>query len=320
MRKQNKINSTDKLDHGKNLKDIEFRTNEEMKNIEYFVIKEIVQNNNEPLVQMKEKNDNTTKEIDQKNNEYLVQIKEKDDNMKKEILKKNHQESSDQMKELVNHISKNKEVQTINLEEKILTNIVSTTSQKTYTSYSKQFANYLIEYEVNLNDEEEQIDFLVVISNFLNYYQSGKEKVATSTWRGIINGIIYFFNSNNLLISKELKEGIKKLETSIQNTQIQFNRKNQIYQKKAKLIKPQHLIEIFSKLSKNTYLERRNLGVYTLLTIGTARSEMLEKLNYFFIEFLENDEVKVNTLNLIYRLIGNLVKQTKMEVGIIISF
>jgi hypothetical protein len=179
----------------------------------------------------------------------------------------------------------------INSENDILSNVVGEGSQKTYRSYAKKFSTYLIENDKFFDTDEVQI--LEIITEFLVYYKDTFGVKATSTWRGVINGILYFFNCNNIIVSNEIYTAIKKMETSYQNIQNISNRNNMIITKHAKKILPIDLLQLFDKLPRLNYLQRRNLGVYTLLVIGCARAEMIEKLNYTFIELLGNCQLKV---------------------------
>jgi hypothetical protein len=179
----------------------------------------------------------------------------------------------------------------INSENDILSNVVGEGSQKTYRSYAKKFSTYLIENDKFFDTDEVQI--LEIITEFLVYYKDTFGVKATSTWRGVINGILYFFNCNNIIVSNEIYTAIKKMETSYQNIQNISNRNNMVITKHAKKILPIDLLQLFDKLPRLNYLQRRNLGVYTLLVIGCARAEMIEKLNYTFIELLGNCQLKV---------------------------
>jgi hypothetical protein len=225
------------------------------------------------------------------NEESLIKTVEKSETSKKNSFPIVSKETS-----LAIKFSKNKEITKLITKEKeendVLRNIVSVSTQKTYTSYAKSFANFLIENEIYFEDDD-KIDILTIVSSFLANYKKEKKITAISTWRGIINGIFFFFSSNNMFLSSNLYNSIKKLEQSYQNIQ-SFNNKNNLkFQKHAKKIKTEHIIELFSKLGRSNYLEKRNLGVYTLLVIGISRMEQLEKLNYLFVEFLDNDEVKI---------------------------
>jgi hypothetical protein len=157
----------------------------------------------------------------------------------------------------------------------IIKNYVSTSTQKTYSTYTNKFLEFLNEFDyLEKIENRENINFVDLVAEYLTNIKNN-QSYSASAYRGIVSSIFYFINTNSFSITKEATEKIKLYQKSLENNVALINRRVGRFTKHALMMNPDQIIFLFNNWPLNNYLNKRNFSIYSMLMIGMARIEQI---------------------------------------------